>query len=201
MNIQDWFPLGLTGLISLQSKGLSRIFSNTTVQKNQFFGTQLSLWSSSHIHLHDSWKNHSFDYTDLVGKVMSLLFNTLSRLVIAFLPRSKHLFNFMAAVTICSDSGAQENKVCHCCLFSPIYLLWSDRTGCHDLSFWMLNFKPAFSLSSFIFIKRLFSSSLLSAIRVVSSVYLRLLIFLPAVLIQLVLYPAWHFARYTPHVS
>ena len=50
MNIQDWFPLGLTGLISLQSKELSRVFSNTTVQKHQFFGTQLSLWSNSHIH-------------------------------------------------------------------------------------------------------------------------------------------------------
>ena len=49
MNIQDWFPLGLTGLISLQSKGLSRVSSNTTVQKHQFFGTQLSLWSNSHI--------------------------------------------------------------------------------------------------------------------------------------------------------
>ena len=50
MNIQDWFPLGLTGLISLQSKGLSRVFSNTTVQKNKFFGAQLSLYSNSHIH-------------------------------------------------------------------------------------------------------------------------------------------------------
>ena len=50
MNIQDWFPLGLTGLISLQSKGLSRVFSNTTVQKHQFFSTQPCLWSSSHIH-------------------------------------------------------------------------------------------------------------------------------------------------------
>ena len=50
MNIQDWFPLGLTGWISLQSKGLSRVFCNTTVQKHQFFGTQLSLWSNSHIH-------------------------------------------------------------------------------------------------------------------------------------------------------
>ena len=49
MNIQDWFPLGFTGLISLQSKGLSRVFSNTTVQKHQFFGTQVSLWSNSHI--------------------------------------------------------------------------------------------------------------------------------------------------------
>ena len=48
-NIQDWFSLGLTGFISLQSKGLSRVFSNTTVQKHQFFGAQLSLSSSSHI--------------------------------------------------------------------------------------------------------------------------------------------------------
>ena len=60
MNIQDWFPLGLTGLISLQSKGLSRVFSNTTVQKQQFFGAQLFLWSNSHIHRFD-WENHRFD--------------------------------------------------------------------------------------------------------------------------------------------
>ena len=50
MNIRDWFPLGWTGWISLLSKGLSRVFSNTTVQKHQFFGAQLSLWSHSHIH-------------------------------------------------------------------------------------------------------------------------------------------------------
>ena len=50
MNIQDWFPLGWTGWISLQSKGLSRVFSNTTVQKHQFFSTQLSSQSNSHIH-------------------------------------------------------------------------------------------------------------------------------------------------------
>ena len=50
MNIQDWFPLGLTGLISLQSKGLSRVFSNTTIQKHQFFGVQPSWWSNSHIY-------------------------------------------------------------------------------------------------------------------------------------------------------
>ena len=52
VNIQDWFPLGWTGLISLQSKGLSKVFSNTAVQKHQFFGTQLSLWSKSYI---DTW--------------------------------------------------------------------------------------------------------------------------------------------------
>ena len=50
MNIQDWFPLGLTGLICLQSKGLSRVFFNNTVWKHQFFGAQPSLWSNSHIH-------------------------------------------------------------------------------------------------------------------------------------------------------
>ena len=49
MNSQGWFPLGLTGLLSLQSKGLSRVFSSTTVQKHQFFGIQPSLWSNSHI--------------------------------------------------------------------------------------------------------------------------------------------------------
>ena len=59
MNIQDWFPLGLTGLISLQSKGLSRVFSNSTVQKHQFFSAQLSLWSNSPIH---TWLlENSFD--------------------------------------------------------------------------------------------------------------------------------------------
>ena len=92
-------------------------------------------------------------------------------------------FNFMAAVTICSDFGAQDNKVCHCFCCFPIYLPWSDRTWCLILNFWMLNFKPTFSVSFFTFIKRLFSSSLLSAIRVVSSAYLRLSIFPPAVLI------------------
>ena len=70
--------------------------------------------------------------------------------------------------------------VCYC---FPIYLPWSDGTGCHDLSFWMLSFQLAFSLSSFTFIKRLFSSSSLYAIRVVSSAYLWL-IFLLEILIQ-----------------
>ena len=117
-----------------------------------------------------------------VGKVMSLFFNMLSRLVIAFLPRSKCLFNFMAAVTICNDFGAPQNKVCHCFHCFPSYLPWSDRSGYHDLSSFFL--KPASSLSSFTFIKRLFSSSSLSAIRVVTLAYLRLLIYLWAILIS-----------------
>ena len=62
MNIQDWFPLGWTGWISLLSKGLSGAFSNTTVQKHQFFSTQLS-FSPTLTSLHDYWKNHSLDLT------------------------------------------------------------------------------------------------------------------------------------------
>ena len=64
MNIQGWFPLGLTGLISLLSKRLSKVFSRTKLQKHQFFSAQSSLWSNSHI-FYDYWQNHSFDYTDL----------------------------------------------------------------------------------------------------------------------------------------
>ena len=89
----------------------------------------------------------------------------------------------MAAVTVCSDFGASQNKISHCFHCFPIYLPWSDGTTCHDLSFLNVELKPTFSLSSFTFIQRLFSSSSLSAIRVVSSAYLRLLIFLPAILI------------------
>ena len=90
MNIQDWFPLGLTGLISLLSKGLSRVFSSTTVWKHQFFSAQAFLWSSSHS-IYDYWENQSFYIRTFVGKVRSLLFDTLSRFFKAFLPRSKHL--------------------------------------------------------------------------------------------------------------
>ena len=62
MNIKEWFPLGLTGWISLQSKGLSRVFSSTTLWKHQFFSAQPSLWSNSR-HLYMT--NHSFDHLDL----------------------------------------------------------------------------------------------------------------------------------------
>ena len=87
----------------------------------------------------------------------------------------------MVAVTICSDFGAPQKKVCHCFHCFPIYLPWSDGTGCYDLSFeyWILS--QLFPLSSFTFIKRPLVP--LSAMRVVSSAYLTLLIFLPAILI------------------
>ena len=88
----------------------------------------------------------------------------------------------MTAVTFCRDFGAHENKFWNCFHCFPIYFPWSDGTGCHDLH-WMFSFKPTFSLSTFTFIKRLFSSSSISAIRVVWPAYLRLSIFLPAILI------------------
>ena len=73
MNIQDWFPLGLTGWISLQSKGLSRVFSNTTVQKHQFFDSQPSLRSSSHIHtwLLKKWKTTGKTKVWLYGPLLT----------------------------------------------------------------------------------------------------------------------------------
>ena len=61
MNTRDWSPLGWTGWISLQSKGLSRAFSNTTVQKHQFFCAQLSFYYPTLTYIHDYWKNHSLD--------------------------------------------------------------------------------------------------------------------------------------------
>ena len=84
-------------------------------------------------------------------------------LCLSSLSKKQVSFNSMAEVTIHSDFRVQENKI-H---FSPFYLPWSGGVKCHDLNYWMLSFKPAFSLSSFTLIRRLFSSSSLSAIRVV----------------------------------
>ena len=105
MNIQDWFPLGWTGWISLQSKGPLRVFSNTTVQKYQLFRAQLSLWSNSHM---TTGKTIALTRQTFVGQVMSLFFNMLSSLVIDFNSKDQVSFNFMATVTICSDFGAQK---------------------------------------------------------------------------------------------
>ena len=101
-NTEDWSPLEWTGWISLQSKGLSRVFSNTIVQKHQFFGTQLSSVQFSHPYM-TTGKTIALTRWTFVGKVMSLLLNILSRLVITFLPRSKLLLiSFLAAFQIFS---------------------------------------------------------------------------------------------------
>ena len=90
----------------------------------------------------------------------------------------------MAAVTVHCDFGAQENKICNCFYFFPFFLPRSDGTGCHDLCFLNVEFEASFfTLRFHLYKKKLFSSSSLSAIRVISSAYLRLLIFLPAILI------------------
>ena len=91
-------------------------------------------------------------------------------------------FNFMATV-ICADFGAHIKKICHCFHFSPSICHETMEPEAMILVFWMLSFKPAFALYSFTFIKRLFSSSSFSAIKVTLPAYLRLLTFLPAVLI------------------
>ena len=119
-----------------------------------------------------------------VSKVLPLLFNMLSRFVITFLPRSKHLLIswLQSPSAVIWEPPKIKSLSFHC---FPIYLPWSDGTRCHDLSFLKLGFKPTFLFSSFTFIKRLFSPSLLSAMNVVSSAHLRLLVFLPAILITL----------------
>ena len=116
-----------------------------------------------------------------VGKVMYLLFNMLSRLVIAFLPRSKSLL-ISWLQSLCAVHFGTPKIVSHCFHCFPIYLPWSDGTKWHDLSF--LNIELLANFFSLLFhFKRLFSSSSLSAIKVVSSAYLSLLKFLPAILI------------------
>ena len=147
---------------------------------------------------------------NFVGKVMSLLFNVLSRLVIIFLPRSKHLLIswlqspsavILEPLKIKSDTVSTVSpSICHE-VMGPDAMI---------LVFWMLSFKPTFSLLSFTFIKRLFSSSSLSAIRVVSSANLRLLIFLPAILIPacassspafLMMYSAYKLNKYGDNIQ
>ena len=152
MNTQDWSPLGWTGWISLQSKGLSRVFSNTAVQKasilrhSAFFTVQLS-------HPYMTTVKTALTRWTFVDKVISLLFNMLSRLVITFLPRSKRLL--ISWLQSPSAVILEPRKISHC---FPIYLPWSDGNEYHDLSFLNVSFKPSFSLSSFTFIKRLSSS-------------------------------------------
>ena len=139
----------------------------------------------------DSWGRKELDTTDLIW----------SRLVIAFLPRSKHLLISWPQSPPAVILEPRKIKSLTVSMVSP--------SICHEvmgpdamiLVFWTLSFKPTYSLSSFTFIKRLFSSSSLSTIRVVSSAYLRLLIFSWQSWFQLVLLPAQHFAWCTLHIS
>ena len=183
MNIQGWFSLELTGLFFLFSKGLSRVFSRTIVQKHPFFGTQFLYGSTLTSILMEvtNGKTVALTIQTFDGKVISLLLNSQSRFVITFLPRSKCLLISWLQSLSSVILDLKKIKSVTVSIFSP--------STCHELMgldamifiFWMLSFKPAFPLSSFILIQRLFSSSLLSAIRVVSSAYPRLLMFFLAI--------------------
>ena len=112
MSIQGWVPLGLI----LQSKGLSRVFSSSTIQRHQSFGTQSFFIVQLSTSIHDYWKNHNFDY---IGKVMSVLLNMFSKFVIAFLPRSKHLLmSWLPSLYIILE--AKKIKYVTASFFSPI---------------------------------------------------------------------------------
>ena len=134
MNVQDWFPLGWTDWMSLQSKGLSRVFSNTTVQKYQFFGSAFFTVQLSHPYM-TTGKTIALTRQTFAGKVMSLLLNMLSRLVITFLPRSKRLLISWLQSPSAVILEPPQNKVWHCFHCFSIYFPWSDGTGCHDLRF------------------------------------------------------------------
>ena len=139
MNIQGEFPLGLTGFISLQSKGLSRVYSSITIQRHQCFNAQVSLLSNSHI---CTWLLETTTLTvyTFVGKVMSLLFKMLSRLVIAFLPRSKHLLLLWLQSPSAVILEPKKIKSVIASTFSPIRLSWSDGIRCNDFSFLNVEF-------------------------------------------------------------
>ena len=128
-------------------------------------------------------KNHNLTRWTFVGRVLSLLFNMLSRLIITFLPRTKCLLISWLQSPSAVILEPKKIKSVTASTFPPF--IWHEVMGLHViiLVFWMLNCKPAFSLSSFSLIYRLFGSSSLSAIRAVSCTYRKLLIFLPAILI------------------
>ena len=121
VNIQEWFPLGLVGLISFLSKGLSRVLFSTTVQKHQFFGAQPSLWSSSYLH---TWllENHKFDYTHLLSAKWCLCFliHCLGLSQLFFQGASVFLISWLQSPST-SNFGAQNN-VFYCFQCFPIYL-------------------------------------------------------------------------------
>ena len=149
----------------------------SVLQHSAFFILQLS-----HPYM-TTGKTVTLTRQTFVSKVMSLLFHILSRLIIAFLPRSKRLL--ISWLQSPSAVILEHKKI------EPLTVSIVSPSICHEVMgpdamifvFWMLSFKPTFSFSSVTFIKRLFGFSSLSAIRVVSSAYLRLLLFLPAMLI------------------
>ena len=183
MTIQDWSPLdGLVGSPWVQGtlKSLLQHYSSkaSVLWCSAFFVVQLS-----HPYM-TTGKTMALTERTFVAKVMSLLFNKLSRLVITFLPSSKRLLISWLQSPSAVILEPPQIKSVTVSIGSPSISHEVMGPDVMILVFWMLSFKPAYPLFSFSFIKRLFSSSLLSAISVVLSAYLRLLIFLPASLIS-----------------
>ena len=113
MNIQSRSPLGWTDLISLQSKGLSRVFSSTTIQKHEFFIAKPFLWSTSYIYLYmTTGKTIALTIWTFVSKVVSLLFNMLFTFVIAFLPKNKHLLISWQQSSLVSQTVKNLPAIC-----------------------------------------------------------------------------------------
>ena len=180
-----------SGLISIRMDWLDLLAVQGTLKSLlQYHSSKASiLWCSaffmvqlSHPYM-TTGKTIALTRQAFVSKVMSLLFNMLSRLVIAFLPRSKHLLISWLQSSSAVILEPKKIKSVTVSTFSPSICHEVIRLDAKILVFWMLSFQPAFSRSSFTFIKRLFSSSSLSVIRVVSFAYLTLLIFLLAILI------------------
>ena len=130
---------------------------------------------------------------DIVGKVMSLLYNVLSKLVIAFLPRSRHLL--ISCLQSASAVILEPSKIKSAVVSTVSPSISHEVMGLDAmiLVFWMLSFKPAFSLSYFTFMERLFSSSLFSAIRAMSSALSEVIDIFWQSGFQLVIHPARHF--------
>ena len=139
MNIQDWSPLEWTGWISLQSKGLSRVFSNTTV-KNINSSVFSFLYSPSLTSIMTTVKTTGLTRWTFIGKIMSLLFNMLSMLVITFLPRSKHLLISWLQSPSAVIFEPQKIKFFTVSIFFPSICPWSDGTRCHVLTFLNVEF-------------------------------------------------------------
>ena len=135
MNIQDWFPLGWTGWIPLQSKGLFKsLLQHHSSKASILRCSAFFMFQRSHPHM-TTGKTIALTRWTFVGKVISLLDSILLSRCHNFSSKEQESFNFMAAVTICSDFGAPKNKVWHCFHCFPIYFQWSDGTRCHDLRF------------------------------------------------------------------
>ena len=143
INIQGWFPLGLTGLISLKIQcTLKSILQHHNSKTSIFLLSDFCMVQFPHPYI-TTGKTVALNIWNFAGKVMSLLFNTLSRFV-SFPSKERAPFNFMTAVTVGSDFGAQENKICHRFHFFRFYLLWSNGTRCHDLSFLNVELQGSF---------------------------------------------------------